>query len=173
MMRVVRLFALGILACGLNANVKGGEKELEPGPKVGIGVLVVKGDQILLGKRINAHGDGTWQATGGHLRFGETPEDCAIRETLEETGLQISQIIRGPYTNDFFPSDGKREEKHYITLFMLAKYEGGEPVVKEPDRCERWEWFKWTELPNPLFEPINNLIAAGFSITDVRWDVRQ
>ena len=40
-------------------------------PKVGVGVIVRKGDKFLLGKRQGAHGEGTWAFAGGHLEFGE------------------------------------------------------------------------------------------------------
>ena len=53
-------------------------------PKVGVGVAVVKDGKVLLGKRKNAHGEGTWSFPGGHLEYKESWEDCAIRETLEE-----------------------------------------------------------------------------------------
>jgi 8-oxo-dGTP diphosphatase len=54
-------------------------------PKVGVAVIVVKDTRILLGKRVNSHGSGTWQFPGGHLEFGEPIEDCAKRELFEET----------------------------------------------------------------------------------------
>lgn len=122
-------------------------------PKVGVGVIVIKDGKVLLGKRKGSHGDGEWSFPGGHLEFMETVEDCARRELLEETGLTVGKIKTGPYTNDFFPV----EDKHYITLFMIAKYESGEPKNIEPEKCEGWHWFDWNDLPAPLFPPIRNL----------------
>jgi len=133
---------------------------MNPQPRIGVGVLVFKGNQVLLGKRKNSHGEGTWQAPGGHLEFGEKPEDCAIREVLEETGLSITDVKRGPYTNDLFQA----ENRHYITLFMIANHQHGEPSVMEPDKCEGWKWFDWSQLPSPLFLPIVNLIRQGFVV---------
>jgi 8-oxo-dGTP diphosphatase len=127
-------------------------------PKIGVGVLVLKGTQVLLGKRKNSHGDGTWQAPGGHLEWGEEPEVCARRELLEETNLSVAHFIRGPFTNDFFSS----EQKHYVTLFMIAKYQDGIPRVMEPEKCEGWSWFEWEYLPAPLFLPLVNLLKQGF-----------
>ncbi|MEK6901677.1 MAG: NUDIX domain-containing protein, partial [Nanoarchaeota archaeon] len=80
-------------------------------PQVGVGVLIVKNNKVLLGKRKNAHGEGTWCPPGGHLEFGESFEDCARRETFEETGISIKNIRFITATNDIFS-----EEKHYITL---------------------------------------------------------
>ncbi len=130
-------------------------------PRIGIGVIVRDGDQVLLGLRHGAHGEGTWSFPGGHLEFRENIEDCAAREVLEETGLRVSQLQHGPYTNDFFETD----DKHYVTLWVIAKYAGGEPQRCEPEKCLEWRWFRWTELPRPLFLPIKNLLAQGFTLT--------
>ncbi len=122
--------------------------------RVGIGVIINKDDKILLGKRRGSHGEGTWCFPGGHLEFNETPEQCAVREVKEECDLEISHITRGPWTHDVFEIENKR----YITLFLLAKFKSGEPRVLEPTKCETWEWFEWSNLPQPLFVPIKNLI---------------
>lgn len=130
-------------------------------PGVGLAVIVVNKDKVLLGKRKNAHGEGTWAFPGGHLELYETFEDCAIREVREETGLDVNLIDRFPKiaTNDFF----KKEDKHYVTLFMRARYAHGEPQRIEPDKCEGWKWFGWQEMPNPLFVPVQNLIKQGYN----------
>ncbi len=44
-------------------------------PHVGVAIIVVKGNRVLLGKRKNTHGSGTWQFPGGHLEFNESIED--------------------------------------------------------------------------------------------------
>ncbi|MGA8180216.1 MAG: NUDIX hydrolase [Desulfobacterales bacterium] len=131
-------------------------------PKVGVAVIVINDSRVLLGKRVNSHGSGTWQFPGGHLEFGEPIEDCAKRELYEETGLTIRNIRLGPYTNDIFES----EQKHYITLFVIADYDSGVLTVKEPEKCEKWDWFKWLQLPEPKFLPIQNLIKQNFNLED-------
>jgi len=128
-------------------------------PKVGVGVLILRDGKVLLGKRKNAHGEGDWCPPGGHLEFNEEVEDCARREVFEESGLEITNIRRGPYTNDFFESEGK----HYITLCVIADYAKGTASCKEPDKCEKWEWFSWDNLPEPLFLPLKNQITQGFN----------
>jgi 8-oxo-dGTP diphosphatase len=128
-------------------------------PRVGVGVCICRDGKVLLGKRAGSHGEGTWSFPGGHLEFGESIEDCAHRETLEETGLEIERIRVGPYTNDFFPA----EEKHYITLFVIAHSSQGQPQRVEPHKCLEWKWFDWRSLPTPLFVPIQNLKKTGFN----------
>lgn len=128
-------------------------------PKVGVGVIVVKDDKVLLGKRKNSHGEGDWSFPGGHLEYNETWEECASREVMEETGIRLKNIRFGAVTNDIF----KKEGKHYITIFMLSDYALGEVKVKEPEKCEKWEWFSWGQLPKPLFLPIENLLKKEFN----------
>ena len=131
----------------------GGER-----PTVGVAVMIRRGSAILLGRRLGGHGAGSWQFPGGHLEFGEDVLDCARREVHEETGLELGQLQLGPYTNDIFVAEGR----HYITLFVLADWVGGEAELREPTKCAGWGWFAWDNLPGPLFLPISNLLAQGF-----------
>ena len=128
-------------------------------PKVGVGVIIIKDGKILLGKRKNVHGEGSWSFPGGYLEFNESWEDCASRETMEETGVAIKNIRFSTVTNDIF----QVEEKHYVTIFMLANYDFGEVKIMEPEKCEKWEWFFWNQLPQPLFIPVQNLLKRGFN----------
>ena len=126
---------------------------------IGIGVIVIKGSKVLLGKRKNSHGEGSWCFPGGHLEFNEEIEECGRREVLEEAGIKIRNIKLGPFTNDIF----KKEGKHYVTLFLISDYDSGEVRVMEPDKFEKWGWFEWGKLPKPLFLPIQNLLKQKFN----------
>lgn len=133
--------------------------EVKRRPGVGVSAIVRKNNTYLLGKRLSvSHGAKTWEFPGGHLEFGETPEECAVRETLEETGVGIKPLKRVAFTNDRF----EKESKHYITLFVLADWESGEPEDREPDKSGEWGWFAWDELPEPMFLPIKHLIESGY-----------
>jgi len=130
-------------------------------PKVGVGVCIMKDRKILFGKRKNAHGEGCWCFPGGHLELNESWEECAIRETMEETGIKIKNLRFATATNDIFEKEGK----HYITIFIVADYDSGKVKVLEPDKCEKWDWFEWNEetLPRPLFVPQQNLLKQNFN----------
>ncbi len=132
-------------------------------PLIGVAVIIVKDQKVLLGKRINAHGAGTWAFPGGHLEFSESIEQCAGREVIEETGLQIKNVRFGTFTNDIF----REEDKHYVTLFVTAEYESGSPELKEPDKCEKWEWFDWNVLPEPRFLPLKHLLEQEFNPLEI------
>lgn len=138
-------------------------------PRVGVATIIWdNSNRILMGLRKGKHGAGTWSLPGGWIELGEHPEETAAREILEETNLevepyQIRPWERVPYTNTFF----KDPAIHNITLlmvtyrFMLENVNGNSLRVKlkEPDKCEYWEWFYHYKLPTPLFSP---LIAANF-----------
>lgn len=127
--------------------------------KLGVGVIVFNEGKVLLGKRLSNHGYGMWAFPGGHIEDNESPQECATRETHEETGLAIKDVKIGPWTHDVFATSDKR----YITLFVTANYAGGTLEVKEPDKCSEWQWFDWDNLPQPLFQTINSLMALGWS----------
>ena len=130
-----------------------------PVPRVGVAVIVVRDGQVLIGRRLSAsHGNDTWQFPGGHLEYGETVETCAAREVAEETGLVVSTVTRGPYTNDVFVGAGK----HYVTLFVLATAPEGTPAVMEPEKCAEWRWCPWDILPEPRFLSIQHLLERGY-----------
>lgn len=130
-------------------------------PGVGLATIIMKlkEKEVLLGKRKNAHGAGTWAFPGGHIEFYEEYIDCFYRELEEETGLtrdNIRLIDKFPVaaTNDFF----KKEGKHYITLYMRAELISGEPKVMEPEKCEKWIWSEWYNgCPLDVFVPLSNL----------------
>lgn len=128
-------------------------------PRVGIGVFVFKNGKFLVGKRHGSHGDGSWSVPGGHLEFGETPEQTAAREVAEETGLEIGNIRFGAFTNDVFPDDNK----HYLTIWMLSDWKSGEATILEPDKFVEQKWVDFDTLPEPLFAPCwNNLFESQF-----------
>jgi 8-oxo-dGTP diphosphatase len=130
--------------------------------RVGVGVIIVRDGRVLLGERIGSHGAETWALPGGHLRFGESIEGCARREVLEETGVAVNGVRHVAFTNDIF---GK-ERLHYITLFVEAVKWRGRPVVMEPEKCRRWAWFEWDDLPTPIFLPLKNLKHQGYVLPD-------
>ena len=119
----------------------------KPRPGVGVGVFVKKDGKILLQKRIGPHGNGTWSLPGGHLEYGESPEETAMREAKEEVNVDIKNPRVIGLTNDVHESEGK----HYITIFVEAEYAGGEARVNEPDKIAEVRWVSANFLPLKSF----------------------
>jgi len=124
---------------------------INPQVRVGVGVFIIKSPSephsnptFLVGKRLNSHGAGTYALPGGHLEFGETPEECAVREVMEETGLKITNVQFLTATNDYMAAEGK----HYVTLFVVGERENESdaPEILEPEKCMGWDWVCWEDL---------------------------
>lgn len=122
------------------------DKEKQIG--VGIGVMVFKGNKVLLAKRKNSLGSGEYCWPGGHMEYGESFEECARREVREETGMEIKNIrfLRLLNLKHFAP-------KHFVDIELMADWEDGEPQLLEPDKFEPWNWYDLENLPEPLFYP--------------------
>ncbi|WP_341501819.1 NUDIX domain-containing protein [Gallaecimonas sp. GXIMD4217] len=126
-------------------------------PRVGVAVVVVREGRVLLGRRLGSHGAGDWALPGGHLEAGESPEQCAVRELAEETGLSLAAPRVIAVTNDRFA------HQHYVTLYVAGDARG-QPELREPHKCSGWHWFPWDDLPEPLFLSLHNLLASPWPL---------
>ena len=92
---------------------------------ISAGCVVIKDQKVLLLKRKQEPGGakGGYHLPKGTLEVGETLEECALRETQEESGvLAILQEYIGATINRFkYPSSGMQIEK--TTHYYLARYE--------------------------------------------------
>lgn len=129
--------------------------------KVGVGVMILKDGKVLMAKRKGALGAGEYGFPGGHLEYMESFEDCAIRETQEETGIEIKNI-----RFLFVANVKKYNPKHYVYINMIADWASGDPQVMEPDKAEGWDWYSMDNLPQgkamefekPAFDAYKNNI---------------
>lgn len=127
---------------------------------VGFGVMVLREGKLLLGKRHDdpekasslLNGAGTWTMPGGKLDFGETLEEGAARELLEETGIVLRKLKVICLNQDII------ETAHFITVGMLAESFSGDPKVMEPNEITEWSWFDLDKLPEPLYFPSKKIL---------------
>lgn len=87
-------------------------------------LYVQKDDKTLMlfrNKKENDYHEGKWNGLGGKFEQGESPEECAIRELEEESGLIAKELIlKGHITFPLF--DGK--DDWYVFVFTIPKFEG-------------------------------------------------
>ncbi|MFF0138563.1 NUDIX domain-containing protein [Streptomyces sp. NPDC005227] len=107
-------------------------------------VIVTDGKgSILLQRRTD---NGMWALPGGAMEFGESLPDCAIRETREETGLDVELLgIVGTYSNPghvFAYDDG--EVRQEFSICFLARPAGGQLAVS--DESTEVQWFGQSEV---------------------------
>lgn len=116
--------------------------------KVSCEIIVKDGNRVLMGRRGNVFGKGSWAFPGGHLEYGEKTEGCVRRELNEEVGIEPLEMELIGIINDI-----RREEDktHYIRFVYVVKKFSGEVTNREPDKCEGWEWKEKNNLPEPIF----------------------
>lgn len=127
--------------------------------RVGIGVIIVNDGKILLGHYLDSLKDtggiyepGSWTLPGGKLKDNETVIDCIIRETKEESNLDISEVSIFNAADDFQPS------KHFVSLHAIAKSFDGELKVMEGNKIDEWCWFPIDNLPVNIYSPSRKCI---------------
>lgn len=120
------------------------KREYPEQPLVGVGVLIRRGDSILLVKRRNEPGRGLWSIPGGVLELGETLEAAAKREAKEETGVEIAVDSLLDVYNLIKNDEAGRIRYHYVLINYLAHYVEGELELN--DESSDIKWVKLDEL---------------------------
>ena len=102
---------------------------------------IINGDRLLLKEATRGVSKGKWNGPGGKFEKGETAEQCAIRETFEETGIKMQRpFFHGKL---YFFMDGRRKLSIEGFLFSTNKFSGRIKSTEEgPVR-----WFRINELP--------------------------
>lgn len=130
--------------------------------------FVIKEDKILLMKHSKL---GMWLQPGGHIEAGETPDEAARRETLEETGVEIEFIeefvpessldetdnLPTPFNINLHPI---RDDHYHCDFQFLAKVkrQGDATHAHEHDGLK---WFNLDQLVSGEYEMPENLVDAG------------
>ena len=84
-------------------------------------------------KKENDMHQGKWNGLGGKLEPGETPEECAIREIREESGLEVKHLVlKGLLT---FPLFAKNED-WYAFVYVVDQVEGD--LIESPEGILEW-----------------------------------
>jgi ADP-ribose pyrophosphatase YjhB (NUDIX family) len=117
-------------------------------------IIELQGEGVVLIKRKNAPLG--WALPGGFVDYGETLEQAAVREALEETSLQVE------LTRQFHAySDPRRDPRgHTITVVFTAKA-SGEP--RAADDAQEIGVFQADALPSPLAFDHRQILTDYFS----------
>ena len=94
-------------------------------PVAAVGVICLRGDQVLLIRRGNPPRLGEWSLPGGRVEPGETLREAARRELAEETGVEADLGPLVDVVDGIFPESGR----HYVLIDYVARWTAGEPVA--------------------------------------------
>ncbi len=107
-------------------------------PQIGIGIILLRGDDVLLIRRGRPPGAGQWSLPGGKQELGETAEAAARRELREETGLECGPLTMVAHADSITHDEGGRIEYHYTILDFAARYIGGEAMPGDDATAVAW-----------------------------------
>ena len=110
--------------------------------------MFLRDGHVFLAKREGSHGEDTWASAGGHLEMGETLEECARREAMEELGVAVGDLRFLCVSNIIAYG------KHYVDIEFLGEIGNQEPKLVEPRGFSQSGWFPLDALPEPLFHAL-------------------
>lgn len=127
-------------------------------PALSMAVVVADG-KLLMIRRSEREGDLLWALPGGAIEAGETPEEAAVRETLEETGLKVeATTLIGQRVH---PKTGR--DMSYTACTVVD----GEARVADADELDAVAWVTLAEIPEKvpygLYEPVQAYLNETLS----------
>lgn len=121
--------------------------------------IITDGGRVLMVRRRIKEGELSWQFPAGGVEEGETAEQAAVRETLEETGLTV-EVVK--YIGDrVHPKSGK------FMAYTACEAVAGEAYVADTEELDAIAWVALNEIPEyvpyGLFEPVQDYLNEALS----------
>jgi 8-oxo-dGTP diphosphatase len=120
-----------------------------PTPVAAVGIVCLRGDDVLLVRRGNAPLKDRWSLPGGRIEWGERAAAAALRELKEETGCEAELIGLVDVVDGLLGRTGAPASEtpwgHYVLIDYAARWVSGEPVAGD-DALEA-RFFRPQELP--------------------------
>lgn len=122
-------------------------------PKVGAGVLAEQGGKVVLVRRAVVPALGSWCLPSGFVEYDEAPDEAAVRECLEETGLEVQ--LTGLLEVSQYVNDARGPG---ILILYRARVVGGQ--LRPGDDASEVGIFGPGELPENIAFPSNRRALA-------------
>lgn len=107
-------------------------------PIPAVAVVVKRDDEFLMIKRGKEPRKGTWTVPGGSIELGETLNEAAEREVMEESRLKVKALRAFTAIDAIYRDTEGKLEFHYVIIYMEAEYLGGEPAAGDDATEVRW-----------------------------------
>jgi 8-oxo-dGTP diphosphatase len=114
-------------------------------PIVGVGAIIVYAGKILLEKRGNEPSKGKWTIPGGLVELGESIEQAVIRETKEETGLDVAEPHLIDVVDNVDLDTTGRVKYHFVIVDYLVKLKSDAAFMAASD-AEELRWVSFDEV---------------------------
>lgn len=122
-------------------------------PPVSVAIIVDAG-KVLMARRRASEGDISWVFPGGAIEAGESPEEAAVREVGEETGLKVEAVKT--LGDRVHPKSGV--PMHYVAVRLV----GGDAHVADAEELDAVAWITHGEIPEyvpyGLYEPVQEYL---------------
>lgn len=138
------------------------DSQIERRPIAAVGVVCLRGDDVLLVRRNQAPMAGRWSIPGGRIEWGESAKAAALRELKEETGCDAALIGLVDVVDALFTRRESADEVwgHYVLIDYAARWVAGEPSASD-DAAEA-RFFAPAELAGlDLWAETARVIAAA------------
>ncbi len=130
------------------------QREFPVSPLVCVGAVIVDHGRVLVVRRGTEPMKGRWTIPGGLIEVGEALTDAVVRETREETGLQVDPIELVELLDRIHREDG-RVRYHYVIADYLCRVVGGTLGAASDADAVRWvERPEWNSHSALEFDPI-------------------
>lgn len=146
------------------------KREYPKQPIVGVGGVIVEGNQVLLIRRGREPLKGEWSIPGGMLELGESLKEGVSREVREETGLKV-RPLEALLVFDRIQKNGKRIQYHYVIVDYVCRRTGGH--LKPGSDVLDARWVERDELPNyRITRKAAQVIADAFNFIEKQEESR-
>ena len=113
-------------------------------PVVGVGAVIIKEGKIALIKRGNEPSRGKWTIPGGLVELGESPEQAVIRETKEETGLDVDNPNLMDVVSNVSLDEKGKIKYHYVIIDYLVHVKAG--TAQAASDAVELRWLPFNEV---------------------------
>ncbi len=140
--------------------------------QLAVAVVIINEKKVLLTKRtpLMKSFPNTWVIPGGHVEYGESLEDSAQREVLEEVGLEIDNIrFLGLWESVYPPiSNHKQPKRQHLVCYFLANSTSNQldPNLNE---INQYVWLTHSQIQHLIQNNVSEkeTIVKGFQCHDI------